>query len=71
MIGASSIHIYIYTYIHTHTYILLCMNIMVITSQKLIIDTQTKKEKGTQNNIKAAIISQGIRAKEERNKKEL
>lgn len=31
----------------------------------------TKKEKGTQNNIKIAVISQGIRAKEERNKKEL
>ena len=46
-------------------------HLMVITSPKLIIDTQTKKEKGTQNNIKAAIISQGIRAKEERNKKEL
>ena len=47
------------------------IHLMVITSQKLIIDIQTKKEKGTQNNIKIAIKSQGIRAKEERNKKEL
>ena len=46
-------------------------HLMVITSQNLIIDKQTKKEKGTQNNIKIAIKSQGIRAKEERNKKEL
>ena len=62
MIGASSIHIYIYTYIHTHTYILLCMNIMVITSQKMI-DTQKERKKSKHNS------EGGLKSQEKREKK--
>ena len=62
------IHTHIHTYPHTHKHRLLHINVMVIKTQKSIMDIYTKRERNPNILLNIIIKSQGKKAKE-RNKK--